>query len=148
MLNASHNQIAEIGDELFGLRSLIKLSVSHNKLQALSPQLLRLPSLQAISLHHNPFAPRDRIVRRAVPSLLQLAALAVLARPGTAPAKLALPLELKELLLSGVGRCAVCAHSFYNLACVEKVALRPWKNHQDVPFVELFCSFECALGTV
>jgi hypothetical protein len=147
MLNVSHNQIAEIGDEVLGLRSLVKLSVSHNKLHALSLYMLRLPHLQAVSFHHNAFTPRERIVRRAVPSLRELAALKLLAMTDVKPACLPLPVELKELLCSG-GRCAVCPRPFYQQSCVEKIALRPWKNHQDVPFIELFCSFECAMGTV
>lgn len=141
----SHNHITHVGSEVLGLRSLVKLNVAHNKLPALSPSVLRLPNLQAMSLHHNPFSNKERIVRRAVPTLRELAAMRVLAANLT---QQQLPLEVREFLVSGVHRCTVCTRPFYEDSCVEKIALRSWRNHVDVPFVEMFCGFECALETV
>ena len=148
ILNVAHNQITQyIGNEVLGLRSLIKLNLAHNKLPALSPSILRLPHLQAMSLHHNPFSKKERIVRRAFPSLRELAALRLLSL-SVQCAHLPLPVEMKEFLVTGVHRCAVCTRPFYEDSCVEKIALRPWRNHPEIPFVEMFCGFECAMNTV
>ncbi len=149
MLCAARNELEDLGDDVGGMASLCKVSVSQNKLRALPPQLLDASALKAISLHHNSFKhERDRIVRRAVPTLRELASLRVQALDSQGAGRRLLPLELQELLETA-RPCTKCGARYFARCGVERVSLVPsWKGHQDVPFLSLYCSFDCALATV